>query len=378
MVICSHYKRRGHRQERCWKLHPELKPKFMENANTQRDIHAYSSSIFGFRNDDEPTSDWLLDCGCSRHMAPSVSNSQPVSANSGVVMGNNETVHIAGRGSRSVSLQDKRLLLDDVLHVPRLGKNLLSIGQSTEKGLKFLFEDDNCKVYEQGVSLQSSSSPLSVIKKCKDNLYHTSKAVNMSSHQANFAQRQGNAQPSSIWHQRLAHLNDNDVRRLAANPVTKIKLSPSINTNPCPGCIMGKMNRGKFHCVDRPPESLHVMEISVIDLSGRLQTSSISGGSWYWMIILDKREGWRDVYFLKNKPDATDIIIQHDQKSIRKIGDRKHRIQTIRTDNGGEFISNRLKQYFLENGITHETIVPHVHEQVGDVERENRTLFEKA
>jgi hypothetical protein len=61
------------------------------------------------------------------------------------------------------------------------------------------------------------------------------------------------------------------------------------------------------------------MEISVIDLGGRLQTSSIQGGSWYWMIILDKREGWRDVYFLKNKSDAADIIIRHDQRSIRRM-----------------------------------------------------------
>jgi hypothetical protein len=82
--------------------------------------------------------------------------------------------------------------------------------------------------------------------------------------------------------------------------------------------------------------------------------------------------------FLKNKSDAADIIIQHDQRSIRRLGNRTYRIQTVRTDNGGEFISNRLKGYFLKNGITHEIIIPHVHEQVGDVERENRTLFEKA
>jgi hypothetical protein len=96
------------------------------------------------------------------------------------------------------------------------------------------------------------------------------------------------------------------------------------------------------------------------------------------MIILDKREGWRDVYFLKNKSYSADIIIQHDQRSIRRLGNRTYHIQTVRTDNGGEFISNRLKEYFLKTGITHKTIIPNVHEQVGDVERKNRTLFEKA
>jgi hypothetical protein len=138
-----------------------------------------------------------------------------------------------------------------------------------------LFQDDTCKIFEHDVSLTSFASPFSIIKKSEDNLYHTPQFVESSPVQTYFAKRQINAQSSSIWHQRLAHLNDKDLGRLAENPDSGIKISPTIGKIPCEECIPGKMSREKFHSADRPPERLNAIEISVIELGGRLQTSSI-------------------------------------------------------------------------------------------------------
>ncbi|KAI7965816.1 hypothetical protein MJO29_001564 [Puccinia striiformis f. sp. tritici] len=51
-------------------------------------------------------------------------------------------------------------------------------------------------------------------------------------------------------------------------------------------------------------------------------------------------------------------------------------IKTLRTDNGGEFISKVLDSFLKAGGIEHEYAVPYEHHQNGQVERTNRTLSE--
>ncbi len=50
------------------------------------------------------------------------------------------------------------------------------------------------------------------------------------------------------------------------------------------------------------------------------------------------------------------------------------RIGTLRSDNGGEYLSEEFKQYLKTKEIHHELTVPHSPEQNGVAERMNRTL----
>lgn len=128
------------------------------------------------------------------------------------------------------------------------------------------------------------------------------------------------------------------------------------------------MHRAPFLTATRQPQDLNVLEIVVVDLSGKIPQTSL-GGSNYYMILLDKREGWRNVFFLRRKSEAANLLIRHDQQTSRRVGNRTFKIQVLRSDNGGEFISKHLEAYLANHGIRHETINPHDHEQVGDVER---------
>ena len=53
-------------------------------------------------------------------------------------------------------------------------------------------------------------------------------------------------------------------------------------------------------------------------------------------------------------------------------------IGTLRTDNGGEYLSSTIQIYLKEKGIRHELTVPHSLQQTGVSERMNRTLVESA
>lgn len=54
----------------------------------------------------------------------------------------------------------------------------------------------------------------------------------------------------------------------------------------------------------------------------------------------------------------------------------KKRIQTLRTDRGGEFVSLEFNAYYHEKGIKRHLTAPYSPQQNGVVERRNRTLME--
>ena len=49
----------------------------------------------------------------------------------------------------------------------------------------------------------------------------------------------------------------------------------------------------------------------------------------------------------------------------------------MRTDNGREYITNSLKEFFAENGTLHHYTAPYTPQQNGRAERLGRTLTEK-
>ncbi|GJW99595.1 putative RNA-directed DNA polymerase [Tanacetum coccineum] len=53
-------------------------------------------------------------------------------------------------------------------------------------------------------------------------------------------------------------------------------------------------------------------------------------------------------------------------------------IKRIRCDNGGEFVSNRMNDFYAEQGIILETTCPHMPQQNGIVERKHRHLLKTA
>nr|GEU66773.1 retrovirus-related Pol polyprotein from transposon TNT 1-94 [Tanacetum cinerariifolium] len=53
-------------------------------------------------------------------------------------------------------------------------------------------------------------------------------------------------------------------------------------------------------------------------------------------------------------------------------------VRRIRTDNGTKFVNQKLREYYKEDGISHETSVARSLQQNGVVERRNRTLIEAA
>nr|GFA87708.1 putative ribonuclease H-like domain-containing protein [Tanacetum cinerariifolium] len=122
---------------------------------------------------------------------------------------------------------------------------------------------------------------------------------------------------------------------------------------------------------DTNQEKLYLLHM---DLCGPMRVERVNGKQ-YILVIVDDYSRFAWVKFLRSKDETSDFII----KFLKMIQVRlKVPVRHIRTDNGTEFVSQTLREYYEDVGISHETSVARSPQQNGVVERRNRTLIEAA
>lgn len=111
-----------------------------------------------------------------------------------------------------------------------------------------------------------------------------------------------------------------------------------------------------------------------VDLCGPVSPSTLAGNS-YFMLIVDDHSRMMWVYIMKAKSQTFLEL----RKFINWVENSSgHRVKTIRSDRGGEFLSNELVNLCEERGIERQLTVPYTPQQNGIVERRNRTVMEMA
>jgi hypothetical protein len=107
------------------------------------------------------------------------------------------------------------------------------------------------------------------------------------------------------------------------------------------------------------------------DVCGSKQVPSM-GGSHYFVTFTDDHSKWSDVFCMKLKSEVLDCFKKW-QKRVECFTGCK--IRSLRSDNGGEYLSCALKDHLTEHGITRQLTVPYTPQQNGTAERLNRTLL---
>ena len=100
------------------------------------------------------TNEWIMDLRCSFHMCPNIEWFQNFNDRETdiVYMGNNHSCSVQGIGDISLNLHDNKIrMLTGVRYVPRLKRNLISLGTLNElslsykakNGLMYVFKNDD-------------------------------------------------------------------------------------------------------------------------------------------------------------------------------------------------------------------------------------------
>ncbi|KAK9132834.1 hypothetical protein Scep_012362 [Stephania cephalantha] len=92
---------------------------------------------------------WLIDSGCTNHMCRDITlfrDMKPVEIQK-VRIENGGYILAKGKGTVSITTSSGIKLISDVLYIPDIDQNLLSVGQLIEKGYKVSFEDLHCVIF---------------------------------------------------------------------------------------------------------------------------------------------------------------------------------------------------------------------------------------
>jgi transposase InsO family protein/adenylate kinase family enzyme len=254
-------------------------------------------------------------------------------------------------------------LLHNVLYLPELQRNLLSLVHIRQQG-HFVH------MFGGKVEIRKDSDNMVVMTGIEDGRLlklngtssHTHTVAYLSHHDSGII-------PSSLlWHARFGHINYDSLRLLRKNGVSGFPTIPR-KLKQCDACILGKHNKQPFH--DSTSRACRKLELIHSDLCGPMHVPSANGNKYIMTFIDDyTRMCW--VYLLKDKSQAFEtfknfhVWIQNEAQS---------RIGSLRTDNGREYTSNEFESYLRQHGIKHQTTVPYNPQQNGVVERMNMTLL---
>ncbi|MCO5603740.1 hypothetical protein L7F22_057892 [Adiantum nelumboides] len=315
---------------------------------------------------------WYFDSGASKHITSRkdlFSSLDAAPAGKKVTCANNASYPIKGVGKILITNSDgSDLCLPDVLYVPGIKKNLLSVSSLAKNGLRVIFEDDRCIVRdrENGYSLITTGTlenGLFVLDRYEKQI------------QACIAETKTQAmQDAELWHARFGHVGYGSLMTLQRhNMVHDLSLLEMPPRHVCEGCVLGKMHRFAFS-QDGFVRATRKLQLVHSDVCGPMRTPSV-GNSLYFVTFIDDFSRFCWVYPLKAKSDVF-AIFQHYVSMVENETGCK--VQTLRTDRGGEYMSGAFKDFLGKKGIKHQCTLPYTPQQNGVAERKNRSLMEMA
>lgn len=371
---CYYCGKKGHLKKDCRKRKAE-----MSRENNDRNSSAQVVALTATCNKcthtlnaecndgNHPRDEWAADSGATESVTgfgELLHNAAPIEGVHTVTYGNGEKLAAVARGD--VIFEDN-VVLRDVLYVPGNKINLLSVSKVVANGANVVFTPEAC-VIKKGTSTVMEGTQ-------KDGLYKFKAPAIINKEIApEFVATARTTVTPEVWHKRYGHLGYDALKRLVKEDMVKgINLTPEDikATGICKACAQAKHSRSPFErAEDKTTDVLHLVHM---DICGPLPEET-PGGKKYFITFLDDYSRYSDVILLERKSEAKSVIKSQFAYMERQTG--KH-VKGVRTDNGGEFISDDLRDYFKEKGINHQKTVAYTPEQNGRAERLNRTLMEK-
>ena len=327
-------------------------------------------ATIGLKTVEERCEDWIIDSGASRHMTfqkKLLHDYREFETPESVGLGDGHSVQALGSGHVKLVTElhrGKKIpgCMKEVLYVPKLAGNLFSVRAATQHHKVISFGHKYCWIRDKKNRQVGRGSTVG-------KLYKLDCEVQKPSEESAQAAQELQENRVELWHQRLAHVNLNQLFQLPAN-AEGISLPCEKKLGLCEACIQGKMHRTP-HKPLKEVKSTKRLQLVHTDVCGPMQTKSF-GGSRYFITFTDDYSRCCKAYFMKEKSEA----LEEFKAAAGKESGQS--IKALRADRGGEYVSEGFKCYLKKHGIRAEFTAAHSPQQNGVSERMNRTLMEAA
>ncbi|KAJ9544647.1 hypothetical protein OSB04_024354 [Centaurea solstitialis] len=171
-----------------------------------------------------------------------------------------------------------------------------------------------------------------------------------------------------LWHCRLGHINKKRVELLLKGGfLGTFDYKPFDN---CESCLSGKMTKQPFNKENERATDL--LEIVHIDVCGPFSHVA-RGGYRYFITFTDNFSRYGYVYLMRHKSESFDRFREFQNEVQNQLG---RKIKFLRSDRGGEYLSDEFDNHLMECGIVSQLTPPYTPQMNGVSERRNRTLLD--
>eukprot|EP00253_Pinus_taeda_P015445 PITA_15445 len=193
--------------------------------------------------------------------------------------GQRKVVRAVGVGTLTFQRESKPpLKVSDVLYVPGMRKNLISVSALEDRGYKVLFRGGQMLMYLRGTPADSARvigvSHVKVYKFAFQSLLASSSSTD---------NRASSSELCEIWHRRMGHMYHGALRTLQ-EITTGVPDFSTDYFDTCRGCAMGKFAKSPFPSRDN--RETGILDLIHSDVSGWMSHVSLSGYEYYVLFMM--------------------------------------------------------------------------------------------
>ncbi|CAL2271591.1 unnamed protein product [Prunus armeniaca] len=328
---CYNCDKLGHIAKDCYSKKTTQQVNYATQVEAAPTMFNASNAIgAGITRDEEV---WYLDSGCSNHMTGKEDLLVDIDRN------------VIGKGTLVVETKVGKRYIKEIMLVPGLKENLLSVGQMIEHGYYLVFGNHKVEIYND-----SSLSNL-VAKVQMRGIRSFPMKLQAEIH---LAYKVSVDHSTELWHRRFGHLNMSSLKLLKEQDM--VVGLPEIKgiKDVCEGCVLGKQCREAFPR-EATTRALTPLELIHSDICGPMQIVTKAGN--------------------RHKSEALTVFKKFKATVELQSG---YKLKKLRSDRGGEYTLVEFDSFCEDVGIERQLTTPYTPQQNGVAERKNRTIVEMA
>ena len=271
------------------------------------------------------------------HMSPHKSlfkSYEPVTKGHRVFIANGGILEIAGKGI----IEIKGTVLRNVLHVPALKANLLSLLLLViDTGCRFILDSDSCFhcTKDTGKKILSikRKGGLLLLEELKED------------EEQKVAYTIHSEEQIILLHRRLGHPSFHLLKQTHPTMFKGVNIERLI----CESCQFAKHRRSSFPNTNHRYSS--AFECVHSDVWGPCSISGLPHHKWF-ILFVDNFSRYTWVYLLKTKSEIPKIIVLFCEMIHNQF---RNKFRLIRTDNAKEYFCEAVNKYMEDKGIIHQS-----------------------